>query len=173
MGINRDRDDFADGLDNCPAVANNGQADVDGDGIGDACDNCLLAANPDQTDADRDGVGDACLFCAVQVDKDSYVDGETVTLDELRWANLGALPTPTRLRLQITVVSFSATFDLIDAGNDGSIVLPAGLNFVTGPAPLLPITAALPRGDWQLRRAIEEPGTGILRDESVTTFELQ
>lgn len=86
---------------------------------------------------------------------------------------LGALPTPTRLRLQITIVPLSATFDLIDAGNDGSIVLPAGLNFVTGPAPLLPINAALPRGDWQLRCAIEEPGTGILRGESVATFELK
>jgi DNA-binding beta-propeller fold protein YncE len=38
MGINRDEDNFLDGLDNCPAVANNAQADSDNDGIGNACD---------------------------------------------------------------------------------------------------------------------------------------
>ncbi len=60
MGVNRDRDGWRDGLDNCPAVANDDQADADGDGVGDACDNCPGIANADQADADADGVGDAC-----------------------------------------------------------------------------------------------------------------
>ncbi len=38
MGINRDEDNFLDGLDNCPAVANNDQLDADNDLIGNACD---------------------------------------------------------------------------------------------------------------------------------------
>jgi len=64
MGINRDEDDFLDGLDNCPGVVNNDQLDADSDGIGDACDpindkdgdgvpddvdNCPWVPNPDQT----------------------------------------------------------------------------------------------------------------------------
>ncbi len=77
MALNRDRDNFLDGLDNCPNVGNNNQADGDNDGIGDACDpvfnpdtdgdgvpdnidNCPNIANPGQEDADNDGQGDAC-----------------------------------------------------------------------------------------------------------------
>lgn len=48
-----DGDGLLDGLDNCPAVPNPGQGDVDGDGIGDACD----------TDNDNDGFPDASDAC--------------------------------------------------------------------------------------------------------------
>jgi hypothetical protein len=73
-----DGDGIKDDIDNCPGVANAGQADADGDGSGDACDatprgqdgdgdgtgalddNCPDAYNPGQADADGDGIGDAC-----------------------------------------------------------------------------------------------------------------
>ncbi|HEY3359006.1 MAG TPA: thrombospondin type 3 repeat-containing protein [Polyangia bacterium] len=55
-----DYDGVLDGEDNCPTVANPGQADADGDGRGDACDNCPATPNASQADADGDGVGDAC-----------------------------------------------------------------------------------------------------------------
>ncbi|MFQ5665399.1 MAG: IPT/TIG domain-containing protein [Candidatus Binatia bacterium] len=38
LGVNRDADPFLDALDNCPAVANDNQADTDADGVGDLCD---------------------------------------------------------------------------------------------------------------------------------------
>jgi len=37
-GINRDRDNLLDALDNCPAVPNDDQTDTNGNGLGDACD---------------------------------------------------------------------------------------------------------------------------------------
>ncbi|MBK6725874.1 MAG: thrombospondin type 3 repeat-containing protein [Xanthomonadales bacterium] len=71
--LNPDGDLICGMLDNCPALANNDQADLDNDGIGDACDpdidgdgvlnlvdNCPITANASQTDTDSDGQGDAC-----------------------------------------------------------------------------------------------------------------
>lgn len=69
-----DGDGWPDSQDNCPAVANGSQGDVNEDGVGDACqpddadgdgwpngdDNCPSVANAAQTDVNNDGVGDAC-----------------------------------------------------------------------------------------------------------------
>jgi hypothetical protein len=55
-----DNDGSSDSADNCPLVANTGQADYEGDGIGDACDTCPYHASGNQTDTDRDGRGNVC-----------------------------------------------------------------------------------------------------------------
>jgi hypothetical protein len=71
--VDTDQDGIPDDSDNCPAVANADQADMDSDGIGDVCDNdvdgddvandvdnCETTPNADQADADQDGIGDVC-----------------------------------------------------------------------------------------------------------------
>ncbi len=76
-----DGDGVPDLTDNCPSVANPGQADWNFDGLGDACqdfdgdgildanDNCKGIANANQADMDGDGLGDVC---------DPDRDGDTV-----------------------------------------------------------------------------------------------
>ena len=58
-----DGDCFGTACDNCCAVYNPDQSDVDGDNIGDACDLCPTVFNPDQIDGDVDFWGDACDNC--------------------------------------------------------------------------------------------------------------
>jgi hypothetical protein len=67
-----DEDGIRDLLDNCVAVANVDQLDIDGNGKGDACedfdrdghlnpvDNCPDLPNRNQADEDADGIGDVC-----------------------------------------------------------------------------------------------------------------
>lgn len=74
-----DSDGFADDGDNCPAVANPQQEDMnsnkkgdhcedqDADGLVDASDNCSNVKNVDQANTDNDTEGDAC---------DSDIDGD-------------------------------------------------------------------------------------------------
>jgi hypothetical protein len=79
-----DSDSVPDATDNCPAVANATQVNLDGDGFGDACDldldgdgdsntvdNCPNTTNPSQRDQDTDGVGDSC---DIDVDGDGVAD---------------------------------------------------------------------------------------------------
>lgn len=81
---------LATGTDNCPAVNNPAQADLDTDGAGDACDldddedgiadatdNCPVLANADQLDTDANGIGNAC-------EADADGDGWSDALDNCR-----------------------------------------------------------------------------------------
>src|SRR5262249_4969231 len=55
--------------DNCPRVANPGQADADADGLGGASNLCPDTYDPAQKDDDHDGLGDACDTC-IDSDRD-------------------------------------------------------------------------------------------------------
>jgi sugar lactone lactonase YvrE len=60
IGVDRDEDGVLNQLDNCPALLNPGQADLDLDRVGDLCDRCPSDADASQRDTDADGTGDAC-----------------------------------------------------------------------------------------------------------------
>ena len=89
-GRDIDYDGVPDRSDNCIAVFNADQQDLDGNGIGDACDgdfdgvqspfdNCDGVENPNQADRDGDGRGDACDSCPDDAAND--VDGDGVCGD--------------------------------------------------------------------------------------------
>tara|TARA_R110001592_G_scaffold66438_15_gene204063 strand:+ start:2278 stop:3990 length:1713 start_codon:yes stop_codon:yes gene_type:complete len=94
-----DDDGVADGVDNCPNTANQGQADFDEDGVGNACDsdddNDGVADSQDafplnaaeDTDSDQDGVGDNGDNCpavanANQADQDQDGVGNACDVDD-------------------------------------------------------------------------------------------
>ncbi|MBU1430774.1 thrombospondin type 3 repeat-containing protein [Myxococcota bacterium] len=103
-----DGDGVIDAVDNCPAVFNPAQADVDGDRVGDLCergavtapvsteedwdgdgipntlDNCPEVINRAQLDANGDGVGDACQARA-PLQRDSDGDGVFDDADNCPW----------------------------------------------------------------------------------------
>ncbi len=86
IGANTDEDQYANAVDNCPAIKNDDQAntyggadnmgdacgDIDNDRIVDADDNCAVVANTDQLDTIGNGIGDAC---------DSTDDGDGIAND--------------------------------------------------------------------------------------------
>lgn len=76
--IDTDGDGRDDGSDNCPAIANADQADVDKDDVGDICDLCSMVAD-DQHDEDGDGVGDSCDNCPIYVNPgQANADGDQI-----------------------------------------------------------------------------------------------
>jgi hypothetical protein len=96
-----DHDGTPDVFDNCPAISNASQANVDGDALGDACDGCPLDAandidldgscanvdncptipNAGQANADGDAVGDACDTCPLDSLNDADGDGVCANVD--------------------------------------------------------------------------------------------
>lgn len=69
--LDSDNDGINNLKDNCPRIANPGQADGDGDGVGDDCDNCPTNFNPSQINTGGGQQGDAC---ANDDDKDGFVN---------------------------------------------------------------------------------------------------
>ncbi len=75
-GGDLDNDTICSDVDNCPDIANPGQADADGDDIGDDCDDC---PNDPGNDMDGDGICHAVDICPLDPDND--FDGDTICGD--------------------------------------------------------------------------------------------
>ena len=62
---------------------------------------------------------------------------------------------------------------MINAGADGSIVLPPGFDHDFGPLALLPVTPGLPGGSWELNCRLLDPVTGEELALDVNPFEIE
>lgn len=74
-------DSLCNGVDDdCDGLVDE-DADLDGDGLADCVDNCPAIANPGQADLDLDGSGDLCDLCPVDPANDADGDGICADLD--------------------------------------------------------------------------------------------
>lgn len=126
----------------------------------------------------RDGIRigrlafDILPTCDIQLSQETYIDGETVTADVLRFANPSAEAAAVEIKTWF-VTPDSNTVSLINAGANGSIVLPPGSDIDLGPLPLLPVTPGLPRETWELDCRLLDPVTGEELAVDVNPFEVQ
>lgn len=110
LGNDFDSDGVPDRADDCPAIADPGQSNLDNDRYGDACDddldgdgmpqaardasalldNCPTRSNPDQRDRDGDGIGDACSDAADSTAGATARGGRAATAGDARPASASA-----------------------------------------------------------------------------------
>jgi hypothetical protein len=110
--------------------------------------------------------------CDIQMNQATYIDGDIVTADVFRIENQTANPIATEIKTWLGVPGVPP-ITIVNAGSDGSVVFPAGANVDLGPIPLLPITAALPRGNYEFSCRMLDPTTGSLLSEDINNFEIQ
>jgi hypothetical protein len=60
-----------------------------------------------------------------------------------------------------------------NAGADGTLILPVGFDSTTGPLSLFPVTAALPRGSYEIGCRALDPVTGALLGDGRAPFTIQ
>ena len=136
-GINRDRDAWNDGVDNCPAVSQGSQSDADADLVGDACDNCAAKANGSQADTDGDGTGDSC-------------DNQCVGLPSTTVASVNPTAGPIGQIVEITGTGFGPSVQASFDGISAPMGITLGKYLVNVPAGLTPgahtLTVVNPEG---------------------------
>ncbi|MCP4765124.1 MAG: CHRD domain-containing protein [Gammaproteobacteria bacterium] len=110
--------------------------------------------------------------CDIQLNQSSYVDGDTVTADVFRIANLTAASLAMEWKVWLGVPGVSP-IEAVNVGADGSIVLPAGTDEDFGPLLILPVTADLSPGSYELSCRLLDPVTGELLAEDLNVFEIQ
>ncbi len=95
-------------------------------------------------------------------------------MSTLRYANLSPNPVETRLRLQFSLPPpFPVTtVQALDVGAGGGFFLPGSFDIDLGPVQMFSIFSNLPRGQYGLRCALEDPTTGDVQAEDEADFDL-
>lgn len=110
--------------------------------------------------------------CDVELNQATYINGDVVTASRFRFANNGLTSLATEIKLWLAIPGF-APFGLVNVGADGSIALPASFSSDSAPVALFPVTAAFPRGSYELSCRVLDPLTGRLLSEDRNVFVIQ
>ncbi len=110
--------------------------------------------------------------CDIQLDRDAYLDGDTVTANTMRFANLTDTSITTEINIWLDIPGIQP-ITLVNVGADGSVEFPAGTDVDLGPVPLFPVTAELPRGNYELTCQLLDPATGDLLAKDQNFFEIR
>ena len=108
------------------------------------------------------------LLCDVQMSRMSYADGDTITVQNWRRANLGDEPTTLEIGIWLEgpdVFPISIV--------DETFELPSGSDVSEGPVPVLDVTADLARGTYTIGCRALDPVTKQLRYEDIELVEVQ
>ena len=111
--------------------------------------------------------------CDIQLNQLTYVDGDTVTADVYRYANLTSLPIALEAKVWRGSPAGEPPISFTNLGSDGSVVLPPGTDVDVGPLPLQPVTSAMTRGSYEFSCRMLDPVTGELLAEDRNFFEIQ
>lgn len=107
--------------------------------------------------------------CELGLSKTTYTLGDTITVSDLRLVNGSLQPATTEFKMWLDAPGPNR-IGLVNAGADGSVTLPASLDTRTGAFALFAVTAATPRGLYQVGCRILDPKSGEIFATSVRTF---
>ena len=116
---------------------------------------------------------DLTPICDIQLSQAIYIDGETITADVYRYANLTSSPITLEAKVWWGLPAGEPPISVTNLGSDGSVVLPPGTDVDVGPLPLQPVTSAMARGTYEFSCRMLDPVTGELLAEDRNFFEIQ
>lgn len=108
------------------------------------------------------------LLCDTQVSQAAYVNGDSVQVPVLRFANQTAGSIATEIKVWLGTPAGNVS--LINAGANGSAMLPSGLDVNLGPFTFFTVTPALPRGGYEFSCRLLDPTTGQLLTSKRSSF---
>jgi hypothetical protein len=113
--------------------------------------------------------------CDIQMNKVTYVNGDTVIAQTLRLTtNSGTPPVPIELKLWMGVPTTPpSSFSFASFGADGSVQLPPGFSQNFGPVTLFTVSSGLPRGSYEFSCRLLDPVTFDLLAEDLNPFTIQ
>lgn len=109
--------------------------------------------------------------CDLQLNKTTYVNGDTLTANALV-TNPGTVVVPIEAKIWIKLPATAPPMSIMNTGADGGVMLAAGFN-QSVPVMQVGINSSIPRGDYSFNCRLLDPVTGTLLSEDFTPFQIQ